>query len=91
MAARPSDNEEIPILRQTSDFAPDGSYQFAYETGNGIVVDENGHVKNSGPDQVQVVEGSFAYKSPEGQDIRVEYVADENGYQPLSDAIPSNT
>ncbi|XP_011263320.1 larval cuticle protein LCP-22 [Camponotus floridanus] len=30
---------------------------------------------------VRVVEGSFAYKSPEGIPVSVHYIADENGYR----------
>lgn len=30
---------------------PDGSYKYAYETGNGIIVEEEGFVKNAGTDE----------------------------------------
>lgn len=29
---------------------PDGSYKYAYETGNGIVAEEEGFLKNQGTD-----------------------------------------
>ncbi len=44
--------EPIPILRQEQEINFDGSYKWAYETGNGIAADEQGFLKNAGvPDQ----------------------------------------
>ena len=62
---------------------------FSFETGNGIVVDETGFVKSAGPEQIQVIQGSNAYTSPEGQVIQLQYIADENGYQPQGAHLPT--
>lgn len=35
-----------------------------------------------------VVHGSYKYISPDGTPIEVTYTADENGYHPVSSAIP---
>merc|ERR1712126_747668 len=35
----------------------------------------------------EVVEGSFSYRTPEGQEVAVEYTADENGYFPRGAGI----
>lgn len=44
--------EPIPILRQEQEVNFDGSYKWAYETGNGIQAEEEGYLKNAGvPDQ----------------------------------------
>lgn len=44
--------EPIPILKQEQDINFDGSYKWAYETGNGIAAEEQGFLKNAGvPDQ----------------------------------------
>lgn len=91
VAARPTEDEPIPIVRQSSDILPDGSFTHSYETGNGISVSESGHIESVGEDQALVVEGSYGYTSPEGQPIELKYVADENGYRPISDSLPSNT
>lgn len=37
---------------------------------------------------LQSAQGQFSYKSPEGQEINVIYLADENGFQPQGDHIP---
>ncbi|XP_017785769.1 PREDICTED: larval cuticle protein LCP-17-like [Nicrophorus vespilloides] len=77
---------EVKILRQDSEVNPDGSYQFAYETENGISAQEQGHIQQINKDQVaKTAQGSFQYTSPEGQPISISYVADENGYQPQGD------
>lgn len=83
--------EPIPILRQEQEVNFDGSYKYSYETGNGISADEQGFLKNAGqPEQeTQVAQGQFQYTSPEGQLIRVSYIADENGFQPQGDHLPT--
>lgn len=44
--------EPIPILSQSQEINPDGSYKWSYETGNGIKAEEQGFLKNAGvPDQ----------------------------------------
>lgn len=48
--------EPIPIISQEQEINFDGTYKWAYETGNGIKAEEQGFLKNAGvPDQeVQV-------------------------------------
>lgn len=61
---------------------PDGSYNYAYETSNRIRAQESGV---GGSHAV----GSYSYTSPEGQPIQLIYTADENGYQPKGDHLPT--
>lgn len=49
-AIQPS-TEPIPILRQEQEVNFDGTYKYAYETGNGIKAEEQGYLKNIAPDQ----------------------------------------
>ncbi|XP_050663740.1 endocuticle structural glycoprotein SgAbd-2-like [Leptidea sinapis] len=81
----------IPILRQTQNVNPDGSYQWSYETGNGIAAQEEGFLKNPGikDAEAQVAQGSFSYTSPEGIPIALRYVADENGFRAEGAHIPT--
>lgn len=74
----------IPILRQESKHNEDGSYEFNYETGNGISVGEQGYVKPGGQkdEAIQVAQGYFSYTGDDGIPISLKYVADENGFQP---------
>lgn len=81
----------IPILKFDSQQHHDGSYQYAYETGNGINAHEQGYVKNAGvkDGEIQVAQGFYSYTSPEGKPITIHYTADENGFQATGDAIPT--
>lgn len=38
---------------------------------------------------VKVAQGSFSYTSPEGIPIQITYLADENGFQPQGDHLPT--
>lgn len=54
----------------------------SYETDHGIIVESSGFLKNAGtPDEIQVIQGSYTYYSPEGLPIITTYIADENGFQ----------
>lgn len=36
-----------------------------------------------------VASGNFGYQSPEGVPVQISYVADENGYQPIGNVLPT--
>ncbi|XP_050663752.1 endocuticle structural glycoprotein ABD-4-like [Leptidea sinapis] len=84
--------EPIPIVRQEQIINPDGSYKWNYETGNGIAAEEEGFIKNLGnPEQeAQSVQGQYQYTAPDGQVIQLQYIADENGFQPRGAHIPTS-
>lgn len=74
----------VPILQYSNDLSIDGSYQYSYQTGDGINANANGVLKNLGGRDAensvaQVVQGSYSYTAPDGQVITVNYIADENG------------
>uniref|UniRef100_A0A224XRL8 Putative endocuticle structural glycoprotein n=1 Tax=Panstrongylus lignarius TaxID=156445 RepID=A0A224XRL8_9HEMI len=83
----------IPILKYENEGVNyDGSYKWAYETGNEIVAEESGFVKNFGqgePNEIQTAQGSFSYTAPDGTRITVTYTADENGFVPQGDHLPT--
>ncbi|KAH8314883.1 hypothetical protein KR074_007432 [Drosophila pseudoananassae] len=83
--------EIIPIIKLESQVNTDGSYKYEYETGNGIKAEEMGYLKNAGVEgaEAQTAEGSFSYTSPEGEEISLTYIADENGFQPQGDHLPT--
>ncbi|XP_012282360.2 uncharacterized protein LOC105700781 [Orussus abietinus] len=80
----------IAILRQAQDISPEGSYNFSYETENGIAVSESGSPQPAGPDGEPAVaaQGQYQYTAPDGTPISVSYVADENGFQPQGEHLP---
>lgn len=48
-------------------------------------------MKNLGQDdkEIQVAQGQYQYTAPDGQVIKVVYVADENGFQPQGEHFPT--
>ncbi|KAL1516643.1 hypothetical protein ABEB36_000528 [Hypothenemus hampei] len=84
-SAPSSQQPQIPILKLNTENSGDGNYRTEYETGNGIQAEETG--ENNGDSSV--VQGSFSYTSPEGQHVGLSYKADENGYQPQGDNLPT--
>lgn len=60
---------------------------FSYEAENGINVEESGHPSNL-PDNPVVSAGSFKYTDPDGTPVSLQYVADENGFQPQGAHLP---
>lgn len=79
------------------------SCPFSYEAGNGIKIEGSGFTKKALVPQfdeagarladaekdVLVQVGSYSYTAPDGQVITVKYIADENGFQPTGDHLPT--
>ncbi|KAL4715022.1 hypothetical protein ACJJTC_003173 [Scirpophaga incertulas] len=71
------------ILRQ--DNQNDGeTYSYAYETENGIYAEENGVATNGVEAQ-----GGYSYTGDDGQIYTIRYTADQNGFVPQGDHIPT--
>ncbi|KAF7286199.1 hypothetical protein GWI33_007159 [Rhynchophorus ferrugineus] len=86
-AALPAD-DPIPILSQSSDIQPDGSFQWNYESGDGTKQEQTAVLKQVGNVTVPVLQGSASWTDSEGVAHQVSYVADENGYQPQGSDLP---
>ncbi|KAJ1529131.1 hypothetical protein ONE63_005942 [Megalurothrips usitatus] len=87
----------IAIIKLSNDVQPDGSFQWdrRYETENGIKADARGALNNAGtpsaagPEGPAVaVQGGFSFVADDGQTYSLQYVADENGYQPQGAHLP---
>lgn len=81
----------IPIVKFDAQQGHDGSYQYLYETGNGISAQEQGYVKNAGvkDGEIQVQQGYYSYTAPDGHPITVHYTADENGFKAEGAHLPT--
>ncbi|XP_022831584.1 larval cuticle protein LCP-17-like [Spodoptera litura] len=87
----PKDEKSAQILKQELDVGVEGQYQWAYETENGIAANEAGSLKQIDAEtSAQVAQGQASWKSPEGEQIQFQYVADENGYQPQGSHLPTS-
>nr|CAD7446512.1 unnamed protein product [Timema bartmani] len=92
----------VAIIAQSDILNSDGSFNFSYETANGIKVQESGYVKegsgasarqadaegNTEDNSILVAVGSYSYTAPDGSVISLSYTADENGFQPVGDHLP---
>lgn len=85
----PSAEVSAEVVRNESAVNPD-SYEYAYETSNGISAQATGQLKEVSKDESAIVSrGQYGYKSPEGEDILITYIADENGFQPQGASLPT--
>ncbi|XP_077286114.1 endocuticle structural glycoprotein ABD-5-like isoform X1 [Arctopsyche grandis] len=81
--------QDVTILRYDNDNNGLDSYNFAYETSDGTSRSEQGQLKNPGTENEALsVTGTFQYLGPDGVLYKVDYIADENGFQPTGDHIP---
>ncbi|EDS32637.1 endocuticle structural glycoprotein ABD-4 [Culex quinquefasciatus] len=97
-APQSSGTTPVPILSENSNLQPDGSFQFAFQSGDGVQVQNQGTLKEievqkadgSGTEKEQVIvqSGSYSYQAPDGQQITVTYTADENGFHPQGAHLP---
>ncbi|KAL3283242.1 hypothetical protein HHI36_006390 [Cryptolaemus montrouzieri] len=90
-SAQLTGNEQVPIISQNQEVNFDGSYRSSYETGNGISASEQGVLKNAGnPDaEAEEVQGQVQYTAPDGTPIGLQYIANENGFQPQGAHLPT--
>ncbi|XP_062711011.1 endocuticle structural glycoprotein SgAbd-2 [Aedes albopictus] len=82
----------IPILKYNKEQGEDGSYKTEYQTGNNIVHEESGYLKDfsdAHPNGVLVQQGAYSYEAPDGQIIHVQYTADEKGFRVTGDHLPT--
>ncbi|XP_017058894.1 pupal cuticle protein Edg-78E-like [Drosophila ficusphila] len=70
------------ITKSGADISPEGNYNYQYETSNGIAAQESGIGGNH-------AQGGFSWYSPEGELVQISYLADENGYQPQGNLLPT--
>ena len=61
----------------------------SFEAGNGIKLEEAGQIKQFDPENAGTVsKGSYSYAAPDGTVIKVDWVADENGFRPSGAHLP---
>ena len=80
---------DAEIVRLDSDVQPE-SYSYVAETSDGTFRSEEGKLKDVGTEhEAIVVHGTFSWVDEKtGEKFTVNYVADENGFQPEGKHIP---
>ncbi|KAK3874680.1 hypothetical protein Pcinc_020390 [Petrolisthes cinctipes] len=81
-----SSDKTAAILRDDRVREDDGRYNFEVETANGITISQSGSPE--GDAGAVTKSGHFSYISPEGIEVKLKFVANENGFQPESDLLP---
>ncbi|XP_055597286.1 endocuticle structural glycoprotein ABD-4-like [Uranotaenia lowii] len=91
--------DTIPIVSKNFEAQSDGSFLYAYESGNGIKIQNKGDIKmvqvpkadGSGTETARalVQTGSFSYPAPDGTIIQLSYTADESGFHPEGAHLPA--
>ncbi|KAL1494871.1 hypothetical protein ABEB36_010388 [Hypothenemus hampei] len=88
-AAPAQSDVEAIVLKHDVDNIGISPYSYSYETSNGIVASETGQLEKEGTENEALsVRGSFSYPGPDGVVLTVNYIADENGFQPVGDHLP---
>ncbi|XP_075232865.1 endocuticle structural glycoprotein SgAbd-5-like [Lycorma delicatula] len=76
------------VVSEYNEVSPDGGYKYGFETDLGIKKDEVGTLKavpgegNAPAEPAIVAQGSYSYRGADGKLYKVEYTADENGFNP---------
>ncbi|EDW57190.1 cuticular protein 47Eg [Drosophila virilis] len=73
-------NENANVLKREQEVNVN-DFKFAYELDNSVKVAQEGKLKG---EDIWEVKGDQGWTSPEGEQVSLQYVADENGYQVLS-------
>ncbi|XP_066944485.1 cuticle protein AMP1A-like [Macrobrachium rosenbergii] len=76
----------VPIMKDERVQEVDGRFNVEFEAGNGIVFAQAGSPDAETGAIVQA--GQYSYVAPDGTDVVVKFVANENGFQPESDMLP---
>lgn len=66
-------------------------FDLSYKTANKITAEEQGFLKNPGRQdlETQVAQGRYQYTDLDGNDFHLNYIADENGFQPKGQHLPT--
>ena len=88
-SARLNDIFSDEILRSEFEMSDDGQFQYGFETSDGTVVDAAGENRQIGDGVGAVMRGSYSYKSPEGVDVTVQWVADQDGFRATGPQVPA--
>jgi Insect cuticle protein len=75
------------IKCSTNDFS---IFSDSFETSDGVKREEEAQLKNIGSENESLaVRGSFSFVGDDGQTYTVDFIADENGYQPSGAHLPT--
>lgn len=84
------DNEDLWRTLKDERNVDEDSYNYEYETENKIQAQESGRLYYKGSDaETLKTSGFYQYVGDDGVTYRVDYIADENGFQPVGAHLPT--
>ncbi|XP_013110240.1 endocuticle structural protein SgAbd-6 [Stomoxys calcitrans] len=87
--AAPQGGKDVEVVEQTYENTGFDGYKFSYTLSDGTTRTEQGTVINAGTENESLsVKGSVTWVAPDGQSYTVNFVADENGFQPEGAHLP---
>ncbi|XP_050092271.1 endocuticle structural glycoprotein ABD-5-like [Anopheles aquasalis] len=89
LAAPATEEKDAQVLKYDNDHNGIDGYNFQFDTSNGIQRQEQAQLKQfDDENSALVVRGSYSFTADDGQVYTVNYVADENGFQPEAPHLP---
>lgn len=82
---------QVPILTRSEIRDDFNQFSLSYSTGDGQAATAQGALKPNaaGTGSVLVQQGSYAFIGTDGRLYKLSYIADENGFQPIADFLPT--
>uniref|UniRef100_A0A0A1XDW4 Endocuticle structural glycoprotein SgAbd-3 n=1 Tax=Zeugodacus cucurbitae TaxID=28588 RepID=A0A0A1XDW4_ZEUCU len=78
------------VIRFISSFVSLLPFTHSYELGDGSKASQDGFLKKVDTEhEGESIEGKFAFVADDGKEYLVTYIADENGYQPQGEHLPT--
>lgn len=82
--------EPIAIVRNIFETPSDAGFYSSFEGENGIKQESTGELRLVGDSEVVVMRGSYEYIGADGLTYVVDWIADENGFQPSAAHLPKS-
>ncbi|XP_040581959.1 uncharacterized protein [Lepeophtheirus salmonis] len=83
---------QVAIISETNNapgtLGDNSDFDNSFESENGIRQESSGSTVTIGADNVVVMKGSYEYIGDDGQTYVVDWIADENGFQPSAAHLP---
>ncbi|XP_030388578.1 endocuticle structural glycoprotein SgAbd-3 [Scaptodrosophila lebanonensis] len=78
------------LISHESNVEYDGKFHYHFETKNGTKVTQDGLLKHVNAEHDgESIQGKFSFKTNDGQEFAISYIADENGFQPTGAHLPT--
>ncbi|XP_066941207.1 cuticle protein AMP1B-like [Macrobrachium rosenbergii] len=84
--AAPRPQDDVSILTDERVDQGDGNFNYNFELSDGTAIDAAGTPGEEGAVNIQ---GSYRFTLPDGAVVQITYVADEAGFRPEGDTIPT--